>query len=69
MTQQGEKGGLILLVLYNLVFILPLVLVFILAYKGLTSDKLNKWFQGKLALVKLITGLFFLLAAIIILVF
>jgi cytochrome c biogenesis protein CcdA/glutaredoxin len=51
------------LVLYNLMFILPLVVVFVLAYFGTTSRQLGLLIHRHTAKVKLATaGLFFLLA-------
>lgn len=51
------------LVLYNLVFILPLVVVFVLAYFGTTSQQLGLLIHRHTAKVKLATAaLFFLLA-------
>ena len=48
------------LVLYNLLFILPLVVVFILAYYGTTSKDLSKFLQKNAAAVKLGMSLVFL---------
>jgi len=48
------------LVLYNLLFILPLMVVFILAYFGTTSKDLTKFLQKNAAVVKLGTTLLFL---------
>ncbi len=51
------------LVLYNLMFILPLVIVFVLAYFGTTSQQLGLLIHRHTAKVKLATAaLFFLLA-------
>jgi cytochrome c biogenesis protein CcdA/thiol-disulfide isomerase/thioredoxin len=51
------------LVLYNLVFVLPLVVVFVLAYFGTTSEQLGQFINRRAATVKLLTaGLFFVLA-------
>ncbi len=51
------------LVLYNLMFILPLVVVFVLTYLGTTSDQLGRFINRHAAAVKLATaGLFLLLA-------
>jgi len=51
------------LVLYNLMFILPLVVVFVLAYLGTTSQQLGMLIHRHTAKVKLATaGLFLLLA-------
>jgi cytochrome c biogenesis protein CcdA len=48
------------LLLYNLMFVLPLVVVFALAYFGLTSEKLTRFFRRHAALVRFLTaGLFF----------
>jgi len=56
------RAGLYL-VLYNLMFILPLVVVFVLAYFGTTSQQLGLLIHRHTATVKLATaGLFFLLA-------
>jgi len=50
-------------VLYNLMFILPLVVVFLLAYFGTTSQQLSLFVHRHMAAVKLATaGLFVLLA-------
>lgn len=52
------------LVLYNLLFILPLVVVFILAYYGTTSKDLTRFLQKHAAAVKIgMALLFFALAA------
>ena len=51
------------LVLYNLMFILPLVAVFLLAYFGTSSQQLGLFIHRRAATIKLATaGLFVLLA-------
>jgi hypothetical protein len=51
------------LVLYNLMFVLPLVVVFLLAYFGTTSQQLGLFIHRRAATIKLATaGLFVLLA-------
>lgn len=56
------RAGLYL-VLYNLMFVLPLVVVFVLAYWGTTSQQLGLLIHRHIAKVKLATaGLFLLLA-------
>ncbi|MDH4138090.1 MAG: hypothetical protein OEW09_15435, partial [Anaerolineae bacterium] len=51
------------LMLYNLMFVLPLVVVFLLAYFGTTSQQLAKFINRQAATIKLATaGLFVLLA-------
>lgn len=49
------------LILYNLMFILPLIIIFILYYVGATSKKIEYAIKGNVYKVKLITGLFFLI--------
>lgn len=52
--------ALLFLVIYNLLFILPLVIIFILVYFGTTSKDLSKFLQERAALVKLIMGIVFI---------
>ena len=47
------------LLLYNLMFILPLLAVFIVSYFGATSEQLNAMLQQKTAIIKLFTALLF----------
>ena len=52
------------LIIYNLLFILPLVIVFVLAYFGTTSKELTRFLQKRAAAVKIGLGiLFFALGA------
>lgn len=48
------------LVIYNLLFILPLVVIFVLVYFGTTSKDLTKFLQERAALVKFLMGLLFI---------
>ena len=48
------------LIIYNLLFILPLAVVFILAYYGTTSKELTKFLQKHAAAVKIGLGILFL---------
>jgi len=51
------------LLLYNLLFVLPLVVVFVLAYLGTTSEQLGQFINRRAAAVKLASaGLFLVLA-------
>lgn len=52
--------GIGLLLLYNLAFVFPLILVFLLVHQGISSDKIGKFFNRHLWTVKL---LFFILFA------
>ncbi|MCB2202947.1 hypothetical protein KQH56_02965 [bacterium] len=48
------------LLLYNLMFILPLIVIFILVYFGTTSKDLTSFLQKRAALVKFLMGLIFI---------
>ncbi|MBC7260478.1 MAG: hypothetical protein H5T63_00580 [Chloroflexi bacterium] len=56
------RAGLALLV-YNVMFILPLVAVFLLVYFGTTSQQLIRWMNRRAATVKLGTAVLFALLA------
>ena len=57
---EGMKlHGFFYLLLYNLAFILPLIIVFAFAYFGATSKILTKIMNRHLATVELITAIFF----------
>jgi HEAT repeat protein/cytochrome c biogenesis protein CcdA/glutaredoxin len=58
-TGQGRSGAIGYLALYNLAFIVPLLVVFVGAYGGLRSERLTLWFQQRAALVKFATALLF----------
>lgn len=49
------------LLFYNFVFVLPLVVIIILAYIGVSVAKISEWKQEKRALMRLFTGIFMLL--------
>lgn len=58
-----QSRAALYLVLYNLLFVLPLVVVFVLAYLGTTSQQLGQFINRRAATIKLLTaGLFILLA-------
>ena len=67
---QTDKAtsGYFFLALYNLAFILPLVVVFIVVYLGITSKKITKMFQTNLGIIKILTGLLFISFAVLMLV-
>jgi len=67
MVETGESG-IFLLVIYNLAFILPLLAVFLLAYKGVSSTRFIGWFQKNLAMTKLLMALFFAVMAFLLLI-
>jgi cytochrome c biogenesis protein CcdA len=55
-----EAFGYVLLLLYNLMFILPLVLVFIVSYFGLSSKALANALEKRMGMVKVLLGLLFI---------
>ncbi len=69
MSRSGRLAGraLSLLALYNLMFVIPLIVVFSLTYKGLQTPALIAWSRRNVVPGKLLTGLVFVTAAILIL--
>ncbi len=63
-----KVNAMFYLVLYNLMFILPLIVVFILAYFGISSQKLSKFSQKNLVLSKILMSLFFIGLGILLLI-
>jgi len=63
------RGSAVLyLILYNFVYILPLLVIFGIVYWGVTSEQLSFFLQKRASTIKLLTSaFFFLLAAILIL--
>ncbi len=58
------------LILYNIVYILPLVAIFVIVYWGTTSQQLSFFLQRRTSTIKLFTALFFFaLAGILITLF
>jgi cytochrome c biogenesis protein CcdA len=58
-----RRKALAYLLLYNLMFIIPLIVVFILAYYGTTSKQLSDFLQKHAAPVKLGMSIVFILLA------
>ena len=48
------------LTLYNIMFVLPLIVIVYLAYRGTTSERITLWFTNNIAKIKLVTGIIFL---------
>lgn len=60
---QGGMTALALLLLYNLCFIVPLLVVFGASYLGVSSGRITTWFQSHMGKVKLgLAGVFVALA-------
>jgi len=65
-----RDSAMLYLILYNIVYILPLVAIFGIVYWGTTSQQLSFFLQRRTSTIKLITALFFfVLAGILITLF
>lgn len=62
----SETRAWMLLLLYNILFILPLITVFIAVYFGLRTEALLSWSRRNVVTSKLLLGLFFVLMALLI---
>jgi cytochrome c biogenesis protein CcdA len=60
---QWRARAAVALVVYNLMFVTPLIAVFLLSYCGTTSQQLTRWMTRHAASVKLGTAILFLLMA------
>jgi len=69
MVRQEHWNALAPLALYNGAFILPLVIVFALFYKGSDSARISEIFQRNLGRIKMATALLFLVMSVFILFF
>jgi cytochrome c biogenesis protein CcdA/HEAT repeat protein len=61
--QQGRADAFGMLIIYNLAFILPLVIIFILAWAGLRSEALIRFQKKSTATIKILLALLFLALA------
>ena len=68
MTRQGESLGYLLLALYNIGFIIPLVVVFALILGGISTRRAAVIFQDHVGVVKIALAAVFLVMAALILV-
>ncbi|MCX7949240.1 MAG: hypothetical protein N2509_03910 [Treponemataceae bacterium] len=48
-----------LLLLYNLAFITPLLIVFVVVHRGAAQEGVRRWYEGHLVLVRFLTAFFF----------
>jgi len=56
----SRLNGILYLLLYNFVFVLPLLIILIVLHSGLGSDKLEAWRTANRRWMKLVSGLFLL---------
>ena len=62
----SESGvrGIFYLIFYNFIFILPLVVITFLIYRGAKVDKINEWVQKNKRFMRLATGLIMIFLAL-----
>ena len=58
----------LLLIVYNLLFVLPLAVVFVCFHRGMQLTALIEWSKRNLVVVKILLGLFFSAMAVLLLV-
>lgn len=66
-TPHLRSAAMLNLVLYNLMFILPLTLILGIALTGVTSEVFSKWARSHMGKVKLLTAVLFFLLGILLL--
>jgi cytochrome c biogenesis protein CcdA len=64
MLSKSVSLSYIYLLIYNLIFVMPLILLTFLVYKGMSPEKLQKWNSSKRAWMKLGSAIIMLLMAI-----
>ena len=64
LKEDGDLRIWSLLLLYNTMFIMPLVVVLVLTRYGLTTETMIKWSKKNVSFSKTILGIFFLLVAV-----
>jgi hypothetical protein len=57
------ESAILFLILYNLIYILPLLAIFGIIYWGVTSEQLSFFLQKRASAIKLLTSLFFFILA------
>ena len=68
MIFRNPVTGLLYLVLYNLLVIVPLICIVLLVFFGIPPEKVNSWREGKKSLLRVIIGVIMLVMGIIILI-
>lgn len=66
-TKYTYIQGLVYLVIYNIFFVMPLIIMLLLASNKKTTEKLSEWERSESRLIKLISGLVMIALGIIIL--
>jgi len=63
-----QAHAVLYLLIYNLLFVLPLVVIFVISYMGVSSQQIGAAMEAHMDRVKLILGLFFLLLGILLVI-
>ncbi len=66
-TQGVNMKALMMLTSYNLAFIVPLIVVFLLFFIGVTDKEFSAWLKKHAGKIKLATGVLFILMAVLLL--
>jgi cytochrome c biogenesis protein CcdA len=66
-TQGFQMKALVMLIFYNIAFIVPLIIVFMLFFIGMTDKQLSVFFKKHAGKIKLATGIIFLSIAMLLL--
>ena len=67
LVRDGKASGFAYLFLYNIFFILPLIIVGILAYLGLKEDLFRRFFSRSMVPIKVALGVLFIILGLILL--
>ncbi len=67
-TQGVSMKALLMLISYNVAFIVPLIIVFMLFFAGVTGKQLSAWLGRHAGNIKLATGIVFVVLAVLLLV-
>lgn len=57
LSQNFDISAFLLLVIYNIIFVLPLVAILFLVLAGTKIQKIQEWKQGNKAYIRLVTGI------------
>jgi cytochrome c biogenesis protein CcdA/glutaredoxin len=67
MNQSARSSrSIILLLIYNVAFIIPLTLVFVLYFFGLRHERIRQWYGTHLVLVRVLSALFFIALGVLV---
>ncbi len=66
--QNYKTEAFLYLLLYNILFILPLLVVFFAFYKGVSSDVMQRFMKNNLSFSKILLGIIFLALGVVLLV-